>query len=249
MYSLIAIVLVRTSSTRLPNKCLLPLGEYSVIEHVIYRLNHYGFTPIISTSKAKEDDILESICNKTHTKIFRGDLDNKIKRIVDTAVQFNLENVLLIDADDPFFDAEANKKSFSYLSQGYDLVIPPSDYYCGSVGYSIKRSVLEHSMKVYNTAQSEMLESFILDLNGVAVKHMSAPLTGLDHIRLTLDYQEDYDFITHIVKSCGQFATPDDIMKLLQKNPELIQINSFRQQEWKRNQDLIKKKNSKQKYT
>ena len=63
----------------------------------------------------------------------------------------------------------------------------------------------------------------------------------LDHIRLTLDYQEDYDLIKKIIDSHGHYATPDDIIDLLHKKPELLTINSFRQQEWKLNQDMIKK--------
>ena len=69
----------------------------------------------------------------------------------------------------------------------------------------------------------------------------------MDHIRLTLDYQEDYDLIQHIVASCGPFATTDDIIKLINKNPDLLKINSFRHKEWKLNQDKIKNVESKHK--
>ena len=176
MSEIIAIVLVRATSTRFPHKCFLPLGPQSVIEHVIFRLKHFGFTPIISTSTSLEDNPLEELCKKTKTLFFRGKLENKVQRILDTAIHFNLHNLLLIDADDPFFDPQANKSSFSFLSKGYDVVIPPSDYYCGSIGYSLKRSVLEQSVQTYNTEKSEMLESFILDLNGISIKHMPPPL-------------------------------------------------------------------------
>ena len=41
-------ITVRTSSTRLPNKCLLPLGNESVIEHVIKRCLTYSIEPIVA---------------------------------------------------------------------------------------------------------------------------------------------------------------------------------------------------------
>ncbi len=240
MTSVPAIVLVRTTSTRLPKKCLLPLGNYTVIEHVIQRLQHFGFMPIVATSIVPEDDELETLCNKTQTPFFRGDLSNKIKRIVDAATHFDIHDLLLVDADDPFFDPEANKQSFSYLSHGYDVVLPPSNYYCGSVGYSIKRSVLERAMTTYNTQHSEMLESYILNLDDISTKHLKAPIKNLDHIRLTLDYQEDYELIKQLVDLCGHYATTDDIMNVFKQKPELLELNGFRQQEWKANQDAIK---------
>ena len=241
MTSIPAIVLVRTTSTRLPKKCLLPLGEYTVIEHVIQRLKHFGFTPIIATSSKPDDDHFEQLCKRTHTSLFRGELDNKIKRIVDAATQFDLENILLIDADDPFFDPDANKDSFAYLSKGHNIVLPPTHYYWGSVGYSIKKTVLERAMERYNTSQSEMLESFILDLKGGSVLRMDAPTNGMETIRLTLDYQEDYELIQKVVQHGGHFATASDIQTLFNQNPSLFLINEFRQQEWHNNQQAIKK--------
>ena len=44
------IITVRTSSTRLPKKCLLSFGEYNVINHVINRCKYFKIEPIVCTS-------------------------------------------------------------------------------------------------------------------------------------------------------------------------------------------------------
>ena len=56
------LVTVRTTSTRLPAKCLLPFGDgINIIEHVILRAKYYDIDPILCTSTDKTDDILIEI--------------------------------------------------------------------------------------------------------------------------------------------------------------------------------------------
>ena len=99
----IGFITVRTSSTRLPNKCMLPLGDETVISHVVKRAISYGIEPIICTSTDKSDDILEEISKELGVKCFRGSLVNKLKRWLDCAEHFEVNSFHTIDADDPLF--------------------------------------------------------------------------------------------------------------------------------------------------
>ena len=74
------LVTVRTSSTRLPQKCLLPFGEGSVIEHVVRRARHFAIRAIICTSTDPSDDVLEQIAAREGVECFRGSLLNKMRR-------------------------------------------------------------------------------------------------------------------------------------------------------------------------
>jgi len=65
------LITVRTSSTRLLNKCLLPFGKGNVIEHIIKRSVNSGLDPIICTSTDRSDDVLEEVANNLNTPIFR----------------------------------------------------------------------------------------------------------------------------------------------------------------------------------
>ena len=111
----IGFITVRTSSTRLPNKCLLPLGDETVISHVVKRAIAYGIEPIICTSTDKSDDILEEISKELGVKCFRGSLVNKLKRWLDCAEHFNVNSFHTIDADDPFFDGSEMIASLDLL--------------------------------------------------------------------------------------------------------------------------------------
>ena len=97
-------VTVRTSSSRLPNKCLLELGKDNILTTVIFRCINYSIEPIVCTSIDPSDDIIEEISKKLKVKCFRGALENKLKRWSDCAEHFNIKEFHTIDADDPFFD-------------------------------------------------------------------------------------------------------------------------------------------------
>ena len=89
--TLVGLVTVRTSSTRLPAKCLLPFGDGNVLNHIIRRARAYGIEPIICTSVDNSDNIIENIASDEGVRCFRGSLSNKLKRWLDCATFFGLE--------------------------------------------------------------------------------------------------------------------------------------------------------------
>ena len=138
----IGFITVRTSSSRLANKCLLPLGDETVISHVVKRAIAYGIEPVICTSTDKSDDILEEISKELGVKCFRGSLVNKLKRWLDCAEHFGVDSFHTIDADDPYFDYEAVKESLDILKKKKLEVVKPSyasRFGGASEGYSFSR--------------------------------------------------------------------------------------------------------------
>ena len=79
-YLFSGLITVRTSSSRLPKKCLLPFGDNNVLTHIINRTKFYNIEPIICTSIDESDDVIESIAKTENVKYFRGHLINKLKR-------------------------------------------------------------------------------------------------------------------------------------------------------------------------
>ena len=143
------LITVRTSSTRLPNKCLLPFGNGNVIEHIIRRSVNSGLDPIICTSTDRSDDVLEEIANNTNTPIFRGHLENKLMRWRDCCHYFDLDNFHSIDADDPFFDGDLMIQSIKLLRSGYDMVYPTKSSHNGAatVGFSVNARIIDEACK------------------------------------------------------------------------------------------------------
>ena len=52
----IGIILVRSNSKRLPKKCFLSFGKFTVLEHIVRRCFHYKIKPIICTTVARNDN-------------------------------------------------------------------------------------------------------------------------------------------------------------------------------------------------
>jgi spore coat polysaccharide biosynthesis protein SpsF len=227
-------VTVRTSSSRLPKKCLLPFGECNVLEHVIRRARHFGLTPIVCTSTDVSDDVIEEISSKEKVKCFRGSLVNKLKRWADCASEYSLDSFHTIDADDPFFDADEMKASMRLLQEGdYDMVCPTEASSSGgaSVGYSLKSALITSvAASLEDEADTEMMWYYLEKVKGLK----STVLTSGSslQIRLTLDYEEDYWLLASVCRMVGNYAPRAEIDALFLRNPDLYKINWFRNKAW-----------------
>jgi spore coat polysaccharide biosynthesis protein SpsF len=235
-------ITVRTNSTRLPKKCLLTLGQDSIIEHVIKRCLIYNIEPVVCTTSNSGDDVIEKISNKLNVKCFRGSSINKLKRWADCAIYYNIEDFHTVDADDPFFDGDEMKFSMKKLREGsYDIVSPTISSSNGgaSVGYSLKSKVVLEAIKnTKDSTDTEMIESFFENINNLKIYNLKDSVIRPSNVRLTLDYEEDYLLLKVIVQILGENISRKEIDSLFVNNPDLSKINWFRNIEWKAKQNL-----------
>lgn len=233
----IGLVTVRTSSSRLPNKCLLPFGQGNVISHVVKRAISYGMRPIICTSVDSSDDILENIARELNVECFRGSMKNKLKRWLDCVEKFNIECFHTIDADDPFFDGDEMIESLELLkSQKCDVVSPTKSSSLGgaSVGYSLTRDIIKKALQgVDDDTDTEMMWYYLEKINDINMKVLPDTRNAPLNVRLTLDYQEDYWLLSTIKRILGENDNRHAVNQLFFKNPDLNKINSFCSDEWK----------------
>jgi spore coat polysaccharide biosynthesis protein SpsF len=233
----IGFITVRTSSSRLPNKCLLPLGDETVISHVVKRAISYGIEPIICTSTDKSDDILEQISKELGIRFFRGSLLNKLKRWLNCAEYFNVNLFHTIDADDPFFDGLEIIESLNLLRSGnYDVICPTKSSSAGgaSVGYSLTRAVVKRALvDLEDDTDTEMMWFYLEKLPGIRMAILPESDNQISGIRLTLDYEEDYWLLASIARMLTNSASREEVNQLFLNNPDLAKVNFFRNDEWK----------------
>jgi spore coat polysaccharide biosynthesis protein SpsF (cytidylyltransferase family) len=233
-------ITVRTSSTRLPAKCLLPFGDGNVLEHVIRRARAFGIEPIVCTSFDKSDDVIQEIAIKANVKYFRGSLKNKLKRWLDCAEYFGVTAFHTIDADDPFFDGDEMRCSMSLLLEGLlDMVCPSlvSSDGAGSVGYSLTTDIVKRGVAdLLDDVDTEMMWFYLEKIPGLRSTVLpNNPFTP-PNIRLTLDYEQDYWLLESIRRILGGLAPRSEIDQLFKSNPDLYKINWFHNAEWKASQ-------------
>ena len=241
---MIGFVTVRTSSSRLLKKCLLPFGESTVLSHVIRRAVSYNIEPIVCTSISKEDDIIEEISNKEGVKCYRGSLNNKLQRWLDCAMHFNIDAFHTIDVDDPFFDGDEMKSSMKMLKrEGFDMVCPTksSSYGGASVGYSLTTDVVKKACKgLDKDTNTEMMWYYIEKIPDLKTIILPETRKWISNMRLTVDYEEDYWLLESVRRMVGNLASRGKVEQLFLSNPDLHKINWFRNDEWK--VDQISKK-------
>ena len=233
------IICVRSNSNRLPNKCFLKFGEHTLIEHIIKRCKYNNIDPIICTSKRKIDQKLIEIAVKNNIKYFRGDLNNKMKRMFDCATNFKLKSFHTIDADDPFFEGDEINKSMSLLmKKKLDIVTPSKFSQLGRAvtGYSVNTSFIKNLNRNY--LSKNKFEHFweLIDCIGtLKIAKMKHKKNDKLKIRLTLDYKEDYWMLESLRKQVGNFAKRNKIINFIKKNPDFYKINWFRNKDYTQN--------------
>jgi len=237
-----AFITVRTTSSRLPQKCLLPFGEGNVIEHVIRRARFFGLDPVVCTTDNVSDDVLEHIARQEGVKVFRGSETHKLKRWLDCCQAFHITAFHTVDADDPFFDGELVKKRFALLSGGYDVVTPTAASSAGSasVGYSLTEAIVRKACALTDAEDTEMMWYYLDKVPGLKKIQLTDTDMAPIQVRLTLDYEEDYWLLCTVLRLAGPNAQRREVDGLFRRNPDLYQMNWFRNQEWK-NAQLAKK--------
>ena len=236
-YAFAGFITVRTSSSRLPAKCLLPFGDGTVVNHMIRRARAFAIEPIVCTSVDVSDDPIEEISVAEGARCFRGSLSNKLKRWSDCAEQFGLAVFHTLDADDPFFDGEEMAQSMALLTAGrLDMVCPTDSSSAGggSVGYSLTGGVVKRACAgLSDEADTEMMWHYVERLPGLRTAVLPELHSHRAPVRLTLDYQEDYWLLESVRRMVGNVAPRAAVDDLFRRNPDLYQINWYRNQEWK----------------
>lgn len=237
-------ITVRTDSSRLPNKALLKILEKPTIELIILRAKKIKDVDdiILCTSNRPVDDNIVKIAEKHNIKYFRGSVEDKLERWLGAANKFNIDFFVTMDGDDLFYDAELANISINQMkTTNCDFIRFPKGLIVGTFTYCIRTAALEIVCDIKDTSDTEAMWPYFEDtgLFKICDLDVKDKIFFDNNIRLTLDYQEDFEFFTKVFNSlnCHDNDIPvRDIINFLKEHPELININSFRQQDYIENQ-------------
>jgi|TARA_B110000495_G_C22925154_1_gene540624 spore coat polysaccharide biosynthesis protein SpsF len=235
-----AIITVRNSSKRLPSKSTIKItSELRSIDILIKRAQKTELPVIIATSNDPSDDIFEDIAQNHNVKIFRGSLVNKIKRWYDCFNYFKIKNALLVDGDDLAYNYEIGKRAIYQLKNlKVEMILNPSNIICGFFTYALN---LNGISKLYDVAKNENIDTDVIH-KFIQLANLKTSFIKLDEtecnkeIRLTLDYEEDLDFFKKLYQNVSVTATGTDIVKFLEKNIIIKEINYHKQKDFLNNQ-------------
>lgn len=235
-----AIVTVRNSSSRLPNKAIMKVkDDIRSIDIVIERAKKTDFPVILATSTDTSDDIFESIAKEHNIKFFRGALLNKIKRWNDCFEEYGIENALLLDGDDLCHNYDIGKRAIKELkSKPIDLVENPPNIVTGFFTFAMKKSGIKKLFELVSEPEknTDVINRYI---EKASLETDFVPLEDYEkneQIRMTLDYEEDLSFFKELYKKIDILASGRTVIDFLNHNPEILKINFHRQKDWLENQ-------------
>ncbi len=98
-----AFLVARLSSTRLPEKNILPVAGKPMIQQLAERVKNSKLVDkvIIATSNLPSDDPLEDLAKEIGIGCYRGSLDNVMERIVGAADTYECDTIVEILGDNP----------------------------------------------------------------------------------------------------------------------------------------------------
>lgn len=239
----IAIVIqARTGSSRLPGKIMLPLAGKPMLVRMYERVAA-SKTPkeiIVATTTDVEDDAVVDLCEANDIKYFRGHPTDLLDRHYKAGLESGADIVVKIPSDCPLIcpDVIDNVLNLYLENQGsFDFVsnLHPATHPDGNDVEVIPMKILEQVWKESDRDfEREHTTPYIWERpEKFRIGNLEWE-TGLDlsmSHRFVLDYEEDYEFIKRIYdelyKNKIDFKLCD-IMMLLDRKPELKEINSIR---------------------
>lgn len=243
------ILQARMSSSRLPNKVLMPILGKPMLAHQISRLSGIK-TPhriIIATSKQKSDDAIESLCKQLNINCFRGSLDDVLARYYHAAHAYNdnsnIKNVVRLTGDCPLIDSEI-------IDNVIELYLTTEVDYCSNCapatfpdGLDVEVFSFTALKKAHQLAKKpserEHVTPFIRNNPALFTTKNYSHTPDLSHYRWTVDEAVDFELVNKIYQALYE-KKPDfklnDIIKLIEQQPQLAKIN----QNIIRNEGLLK---------
>ncbi|EKD71451.1 MAG: acylneuraminate cytidylyltransferase [uncultured bacterium] len=235
----VAIVQARMGSTRLPGKVMMMLGDKSILTHVITRIRNADLIDdiVIATSTLPQDDVIQKEAKKCNIHCYRGSETDVLTRYYEAAKNHQANVIVRITADCPFLDPFIlndmiikfkqllkENKPIDYLSNCLTRSYPR--------GLDIEIFTIKTLQQTYHQAnqdyQREHVTPYIYQNPHLFSLHNYANQLDLSEHRWTLDTKEDFDFISIVYNKLSiknENFTTNDIISLLQKEPELKSIN------------------------
>lgn len=234
----LAIVVARSKSSRLKGKASLKVGSVTSLEHLFKRLefcknNKFIDEYVLCTTEDSSDDKLVKFSESIGIKVFRGDEENVLKRMMVAVDAYpDYSTVLRVTGDDILIEPNYLKKTidhhFKSNADYTDAKLLPS----GTEVEVFESSVLKFLLKwCVDSSGTEYLTNYITD-NSHLFDCESLPIKTHETInaRLTLDTKEDYKLINGLInyfKDQNKEFTYvlSDILDYFKKYPKKLDSN------------------------
>lgn len=232
-----AIIQARMGSTRLPGKVMHEIEGKPILWHVVNRvgLSKNINEVIIATTDSPQDDTIESYAKENGISYFRGSENDVLDRYYQCAKTYGVDIAVRITADCPLADPIVIDRVVGFFKEHqneYDYVanvIPPT-FPDGLDTEVFSFNTLEKAWKEAKyTSEREHVTAYIYKNPDKFKLYNITNDSDCSGLRWTVDTENDLAFVREVYKRFGKdndIFYMDDVINLLNNNPELADINS-----------------------
>ena len=215
-----AIITVRLNSSRLKKKALKKINNLISIQILIKRLKKLNNISniVLATAPHKNLFELQKICKKEKINFFVGSEKNVLKRIIQCATKFKIDNVIRITGDDIFRDiVNLDQAILSHKKNNKDITIMKNIPY-GLDSEIFNLDVLKIIDKKHNKKCDSSYLSWFIDRRIFNVNNFDCKYSNYENIIVSLDYKIDLTIMRFIHKNLGTYFTTEKLIDFYNRN-------------------------------
>ena len=237
MKKALGIIQARCSSSRLPNKVLLPLAGTPMIHHIYNRAKSCSLLNdvIVATSSDKTDLPLVEYCKKNEIPVYTGSLNNVLSRYVKILGDLDVDYFVRITGDCPLIHPAFIDFQIELLrSHDADFIrLDPHMSILDGQGVMSKRSLIYISDNTKSPSDYEHVGAIYIEKNLPSFDIIKVKvLSNFDEIdvSLSVDEPEDFEFVSHIYRQLydGDILDLTRVADFLKHNTILVDIQRRR---------------------
>ena len=231
------VVQARLRSTRLPGKVLMQLGARSALAHCLRRCQQIKSADAVvcAVPEGVEDDLVAETAKAAGAFVVRGDEQDVLSRYAKAARACEATHIMRVTSDCPLIDPTVCDRLVAfYDSTGADYAcnnMPPSwphgldcDLFRAGLLYDAEAEAQDPYDREHVTPwirrREDLVHASLLGPGGLAAAQ-----------RWTLDYPEDYEFLSAVFAALGrnaETASAAEIMSLLTRRTDITDLNASR---------------------
>ena len=229
---ILAVVIARLTSKRLPGKTLMPILGIPMIELLIQRLSFSKKINqiVIAIPKNKKNKKLNIYLNKNKRQVFQGTEKNVLKRFYKAAKLYKADLVVRITGDSPLIDANIVDNLINKLIKNKKDYITNANPPTFPDGLDAEVMTFKAIKKCYKLAKSsydkEHVTSYIRNSGKFKVLYNQYK-KNYSNQRWCVDEKDDFK----VVKKIFEYFYPKinfgwlEIIKLTKRKPKIFEIN------------------------
>ncbi|MEC9092975.1 MAG: NTP transferase domain-containing protein [Planctomycetota bacterium] len=204
------IVVCRLDSTRLPGKVLKTVQGAPLLKWVIDRVHEvqeFNRGVIVATSDRTIDDPISEFCKAHKIKVFRGSANDVSGRILNCAVENDLDWFARINADSPFVDADLLERACRIAaSDRFDFItnLSPRSYPYGVSVEMIRTTTFQEAYQQMCSSDhfEHVTQIFYESTLGLEFRKYNIlnMAENQSQIRLTVDTPEDWQLFCRLAE-------------------------------------------------